>query len=62
VALVLAVCLAATSAVDVASARTAAVHEIGHLAAIAQALALWALGRSGYRGAPLTTATAAGRG
>jgi predicted anti-sigma-YlaC factor YlaD len=62
VALVLALCLAATSAVDVASGRAAAVHEIGHLAAVVQAAALWALGRGNPRTTPLTTATAAGRG
>ncbi|WP_203713181.1 zf-HC2 domain-containing protein [Asanoa siamensis] len=62
VALVLALCLAATSAVDVANGRTAVVHEIGHLAAVVQAAALWALGRGGPRTTPLTPATAAGRG
>ena len=62
VALVLALCLAVTSAVDVASGRAAAVHEIGHLAAVVQAAALWALGRERPPHAPLTTATAAGRG
>ncbi|GAA1893589.1 zf-HC2 domain-containing protein [Asanoa iriomotensis] len=62
VAIVLALCLAVTSAVDVASGRAAAAHEIGHLAAVVQAAALWALGRGGRRTTPLTTATAAGRG
>ncbi len=62
VALVLALCLAVTSAVDVASGRAAAIHEIGHLAAVVQAAALWALGRGTQRTSPLTTATAAGRG
>jgi predicted anti-sigma-YlaC factor YlaD len=62
VALVLALCLAVTSAVDVANGRTGAVHEIGHLAAVVQAAALWALGRGTHRSTPLTTATAAGRG
>jgi len=60
VALVLALCLALTSAVDVAGARTAVVHEIGHLAALVQAAALWALGR--HNGAPLTPVSAGGRG
>ena len=59
VAFVLAVCLAVTSAVDVANAQTAIVHEIGHLAAVVQAAALWALGR---RSAPLTAFPAVGRG
>jgi predicted anti-sigma-YlaC factor YlaD len=62
VALVLALCLAVTSAVDVVGGRAAAVHEISHLAAVVQAAALWALGRDGHRNTPLTTATAAGRG
>ena len=60
VAFVLAACLAATSAVDIAASHTALVHEIGHLAAVAQAALLWALGRT--TGRPLTAATAAGRG
>jgi predicted anti-sigma-YlaC factor YlaD len=46
VAFVLAVCLAATSLVDVANASTALVHEVGHLAAVVQAALLWALGRA----------------
>ncbi|SCL19746.1 Predicted anti-sigma-YlaC factor YlaD, contains Zn-finger domain [Micromonospora inyonensis] len=46
VALVLAVCLAGTSAVDIANSTTALVHEIGHLAAVVQAGLLWALGRT----------------
>jgi hypothetical protein len=50
VALVLAGCLVATTAVDLASASTALVHEVGHLAVVAQAGLLWALGRAG--GAP----------
>ncbi|MFU8876278.1 zf-HC2 domain-containing protein [Micromonospora sp. SL4-19] len=45
VALVLAVCLAGTSVVDIAASTTAAVHELGHLAAVVQAALLWALGR-----------------
>jgi len=45
VAFVLAACLAATSAVDMATANTAMIHEVGHLAAVAQAALLWALGR-----------------
>lgn len=46
VAFVLAGCLAVTSAVDVANASTALVHEVGHLVAVAQAVLLWALGRT----------------
>jgi predicted anti-sigma-YlaC factor YlaD len=46
VAFVLAVCLAVTSAVDMANASTAMIHEVGHLAAVAQAALLWALGRA----------------
>ncbi|SCL34607.1 Predicted anti-sigma-YlaC factor YlaD, contains Zn-finger domain [Micromonospora pallida] len=46
VAFVLAVCLAGTSAVDIANSTTALVHEIGHLAAVVQAGLLWALGRT----------------
>ena len=45
-------CLAVTSAVDVGHAQTAVVHEIGHLAAVAQAAALWALGRGHQRNRP----------
>jgi predicted anti-sigma-YlaC factor YlaD len=45
VAFVLAACLAVTSAVDMANASTAIIHEVGHLAAVAQAALLWALGR-----------------
>ncbi|PZG00156.1 zf-HC2 domain-containing protein [Micromonospora deserti] len=63
VALVLAVCLAGTSAVDIANSTTALVHEIGHLAAVVQAGLLWALGRaSGEPDRPLAPAVAAGRG
>jgi predicted anti-sigma-YlaC factor YlaD len=72
VAFVLAACLALTSAVDVATSTTAAVHEIGHLAAVAQAGLLWALGRadgggsgrggSDRRRSPSAAAIAAGRG
>ncbi|MEH1097908.1 zf-HC2 domain-containing protein [Micromonospora sp. CPCC 205561] len=57
VALVLAVCLAGTSAVDIANSTTALVHEVGHLAAVAQAGLLWALGRVSddpHREAPIT--------
>ena len=50
IALVLAVCLALTSAVDVVNSTTAIVHEVGHLAAVVQAGLLWALGRTS--GAP----------
>jgi predicted anti-sigma-YlaC factor YlaD len=46
VAFVLALCLAATSLIDVATASTALVHEVGHLAAVVQAALLWALGRA----------------
>jgi predicted anti-sigma-YlaC factor YlaD len=46
VAFVLAACLAATSAMDMANATTALVHEAGHLAAMTQAALLWALGRA----------------
>jgi predicted anti-sigma-YlaC factor YlaD len=60
VAFVLALCLAATSAFDIATSRTALVHELGHLAAVVQAAVLWALGRTIER--PLTAASAAGRG
>ncbi|WP_187413440.1 zf-HC2 domain-containing protein [Micromonospora sp. MP36] len=63
VALVLAVCLAGTSLVDIAASTTAAVHELGHLAAVVQAGLLWALGRvSGEPDRPRSTALAAGRG
>ncbi|MGK5738678.1 zf-HC2 domain-containing protein [Micromonospora sp. URMC 103] len=63
VALVLAVCLAATSAVDIANSTTALVHEVGHLAAVVQAGLLWALGRaSGDADRPLAPALSAGRG
>lgn len=46
VAFVLALCLAATSAIDLATSSTAVVHEVGHAAAVVQAVLLWALGRS----------------
>jgi predicted anti-sigma-YlaC factor YlaD len=46
VAFVLAACLAVTSAVDIASSSTALVHEVGHVAAVVQAILLWALGRT----------------
>jgi predicted anti-sigma-YlaC factor YlaD len=46
VAFVLAACLAVTTAVDLANSTTALLHEVGHLAAVAQAALLWALGRS----------------
>ncbi|MFC4145673.1 zf-HC2 domain-containing protein [Micromonospora mangrovi] len=63
VALVLAVCLAGTSAVDIANSTTALVHEVGHLAAVVQAALLWALGRvSGERERRLPAVLAAGRG
>ncbi|MFE9202095.1 zf-HC2 domain-containing protein [Micromonospora sp. NPDC007230] len=63
VALVLAVCLAGTSLVDIAASTTAAVHELGHLAAVVQAGLLWALGRvSDEPERPRPAALAAGRG
>ncbi|MGC1211866.1 MAG: zf-HC2 domain-containing protein [Micromonospora sp.] len=63
VALVLAACLAGTSAVDLASSTTALVHEVGHLAAVVQAGLLWALGRvSAEPERRLPTALAPGRG
>jgi predicted anti-sigma-YlaC factor YlaD len=54
VAFVLAACLAATSVLDMANASTAIIHEAGHLAAVAQAALLWALGRTIPR--PVATA------
>lgn len=45
VAFVLAACLAATSIMDIADGATHLAHEVGHLAALAQALLLWALSR-----------------
>lgn len=45
VAFVLAVCLAATSAMDMVGANTALIHEVGHLSAVVQAALLWGLGR-----------------
>jgi predicted anti-sigma-YlaC factor YlaD len=45
VAVVLAACLAVTTAMDVANSTTGLLHEVGHLAAVAQAGLLWALGR-----------------
>jgi predicted anti-sigma-YlaC factor YlaD len=63
VALVLAVCLAGTRALDIANSSTALVHEVGHLAAVVQAGLLWALGRvSRDPDRPLAPAVAAGRG
>ncbi|MGW0435488.1 hypothetical protein ACWDV4_23475 [Micromonospora sp. NPDC003197] len=63
VAFVLAVCLAGTSIVDIANSTTALVHEIGHLAAVAQAGLLWALGRVNRRtDPPLAAAMTTGRG
>lgn len=46
IAFVLTTCLAVTTAIDVINANTAAVHELGHLAAVMQTGLLWALGRS----------------
>ncbi|MFJ5616874.1 zf-HC2 domain-containing protein [Micromonospora sp. NPDC093243] len=63
VALVLAVCLAGTSAVDIANSTTALVHEVGHLAAVVQAGLLWALGRASRDAdRPLAPVLAVGRG
>ncbi|WDZ87153.1 zf-HC2 domain-containing protein [Micromonospora cathayae] len=63
VAFVLAVCLAGTSAVDIANSTTALVHEIGHLAAVVQAGLLWALGRTTRQvDRPMSTPVMAGRG
>jgi predicted anti-sigma-YlaC factor YlaD len=45
VAFVLAACLAATSILDILDGATHLAHEVGHLAALAQALLLWALSR-----------------
>jgi predicted anti-sigma-YlaC factor YlaD len=47
VAVVLAGCLAVTSAVDIARSSTLPGHELGHLAVAVQALLLWALVRTG---------------
>lgn len=61
VAFVLAACLAATSALDIANSTTALAHEVSHLAAVVQAVLLWALGRASKR--ELTTGgLAVGRG
>lgn len=48
-AVVLAACLGAVSVIDTANASTALVHEVGHLAAVGQAVLLWALGRTWRR-------------
>jgi predicted anti-sigma-YlaC factor YlaD len=45
VAFVLAACLATTSILDISDGATHLAHEVGHLAALAQALLLWALSR-----------------
>ncbi|WP_169734222.1 zf-HC2 domain-containing protein [Hamadaea tsunoensis] len=45
VAFVLAGCLAVTSVLDLSDGATHIAHEVGHLAALAQAGLLWALGR-----------------
>ncbi|MBO4209230.1 zf-HC2 domain-containing protein [Micromonospora echinofusca] len=63
VAMVLAVCLAATSTVDIVNSTTALMHELGHLAAVVQAGLLWALGRvSRELDGPARVVAAAGRG
>jgi predicted anti-sigma-YlaC factor YlaD len=46
VALVLAVCLAVSSGIDISRGVTTVGHEFGHLVAVVQAGLLWALGRS----------------
>lgn len=61
VAFVLAVCLAITSVLDIANSTTLLMHELGHLAAVVQAVLLWALGRVDRRAAG-TPAVAEGRG
>jgi len=45
VALVLVFCLALTAQVDVAHSRVNALHELSHLATVAEAALLWVLGR-----------------
>lgn len=45
VAFVLAACLATTSILDLSDGATNLAHEVGHLAALAQAVLLWALSR-----------------
>ncbi|HKT01657.1 MAG TPA: hypothetical protein VJT31_19200, partial [Rugosimonospora sp.] len=45
-ALVLALCLAVTSGIDVARGATVITHEIGHLVAVVQAALLYGLGRA----------------
>ncbi|HEX5740456.1 MAG TPA: zf-HC2 domain-containing protein [Pilimelia sp.] len=52
VAAVLAACLAATSLVDVLSARALPWQEVGHLVTVVQAGLLWALGRAEGARAP----------
>ncbi len=60
VAFVLAACLAATSAVDIANATTVLVNETGHAVAVVQAVLLWALGRAtGRPGGPVAAAPVA---
>ncbi len=49
VAVVLALCLAVTSGIDVARGATVLSHEIGHLVAVVQALLLYGLGRADHR-------------
>lgn len=63
VAVVLAACLAATSAIDIANSTTGWTSEIGHLAAVVQAGLLWALWRvDSAQNHPLSSIVAAGRG
>jgi predicted anti-sigma-YlaC factor YlaD len=56
VAFVLAACLCQTSGFDIAHAETQLRHEVGHLAALAQAGLLWALGRGTVSGRRRTVA------
>jgi hypothetical protein len=48
VALVLALCLAVTSGIDLARGATVFSHEIGHLVAVVQAVLLYSLGRANH--------------
>ena len=59
-AVVLSVCLAVTSVLDIMNGSTLPVHEVGHLAAIVQAGLLWALARACDTGAAPGRVIAAG--
>lgn len=59
-AVVLSVCLAVTSVLDIMNGSTLPVHEAGHLAAIVQAGLLWALARACDTGAAPGRVIAAG--